>query len=94
MTTSDIPGWIQTAGAAVFTALTGAVIFLFKTSRSTKESDLKAENEAKAAMNVELKTQVNALEVESRECRKDREDLRVQVAQLSTRLEYVEKRVS
>jgi hypothetical protein len=69
-------------------------VFLFKTSRSTEAAGLKAEAEGKAAANVELKTQVQALEVESRECRKDREDLRVMVAQLTTRLEYVEKRVS
>jgi hypothetical protein len=94
MTTDDIPNWLQTGVMAVFGALTGAIVFLFKTSRSTEAADLKAEAQEKAALNVELKTQVQALEVESRECRKDREDLRVQVAQLSTRLEYVEKRIA
>jgi len=94
MTTSDIPGWLQTAGAAVFTALTGAVIFLFKTSRSTEAADLKAQSDSREASNTELKTQVKALEVEARDCRKDREELRVEVAQLRTRLEYVETRVS
>jgi len=94
MTTGELPGWIQTAAGAVFTALTGAIIYLFKTSRSTEASDLKAEVESRAASNTELKTQVKALEVEAKDCRKDREELRVQVAQLSTRLEFVEQRIA
>jgi chaperonin cofactor prefoldin len=89
-----ISGWVLAGIAAVITSLSSAVVFLFKSSRSIIESDLEKKVSSQQTAVTELRTQCEALHVEAKECRKDREDLRVTVAELSTRLEFVESRNS
>lgn|GEM_PF-2227156 len=76
----------------MISSLAGTVVYLFKTSRSTEIAALETNVAKHEAAITELRTQNGVLEADVSECRKDREDLRVMVGRLETRLEFVELR--
>jgi len=99
--------WISTAAAAVFGILTGAISKLWlKTVDDSKtllseakvrEATLSAEN---AALKKEFETRlataeakIEASSMEVKDCHRQREEIRVELASVKTRLEIIETRM-
>jgi PleD family two-component response regulator len=98
--TTDIYGWAMTGVAAVVTVLAGAVTKLWLKTVSDadrREKDLIAENVAlKKEFEVRLASAEKKIDEQVddvKECHRQREELRVKLAAMETRLELVESRM-
>lgn len=85
-----IPGWLVGWLGAIGTALAGAVVFLFKALSSNYAKQLQDTIARHDAEIGELKCDRDMMKDEAEQCRKDREELRSKVAELATRIEFLE----
>lgn len=91
--------WFWAAAATIIATLASAVAALYKAQIGMKDSEIKdlriREESMKAevlAVKNDYKSVVLKLEEEVKECRKDREELRVEMARMDTRLSMLEKK--
>jgi uncharacterized membrane protein len=89
----SLPAWITTGIVTMIVAMAGGIVGLFKLMRSDAAAQLAShdrdiiELKTQAAADREsAKQEVAALQQEARECRKDREQLKIALAQLEIKV--------
>lgn len=89
----NLPVWITTGIVAMIVAMASGMVGLFKLMRSDAAAQLAAHDKDIAELKLQAATdretakqEVLALQMEARECRKDREELKIALAQLSARV--------
>lgn len=82
--------WIIAAFTTVTTALSTVVAFLFKLRENENSTRLKEHKEEIEG----LKEVLTVVKKENDECKKDREELRIECAQIKTTLEFVSNKVA
>lgn len=90
--------WFWAAAATIIATLASVVAVLYKGQMAAKDTEIKDSRLREESMRAELvaakddyKSSITRLEGEIQECRKDREELRVEMARLDTRLSMLEK---
>ena len=90
--------WFWAAAATIIATLASVVSVLYKAQMSMKDSEIKSAECRETALKAELSQSRTAHEAaleklnkEVDECRKDREDLRVEMARFETRLAMLER---
>lgn len=91
-------GWFWAAAATIIGTLASAVAFMYRGQIAMKDAEIKAGKDREEILNKqydetkqEYQKVFDKLQEEIDECRKDREDLRVQMATVETRLALLEE---
>jgi peptidoglycan hydrolase CwlO-like protein len=90
--------WFWAAAATIIATLASVVSVLYKAQMSMKDAEIKSAECRESALKSELaqsrtahENALQKLNKEVDECRKDREDLRVEMARFETRLAMLER---
>ena len=88
MTTDQVSltGWVLAGIGVVISTLAGIVAKFYQGQVKSHENEIKDHKEEQ----VYLRSQIDTLTKEAAECRVDRESLRVELAKLQVRVEYLE----
>jgi hypothetical protein len=91
---SHLPQWVTIGIVAIISGLASAVVFMFKLGQSVAEKRLLEVQEDHTKDLARLLAENEVLKKETAECRKDREQTRIRLAALETRLEMISGDVS
>jgi hypothetical protein len=91
---SNLPAWVTAGIVAIIGGLASAVVFMFKLGQSVAEKRLIEVQEDHTRDIAILQASNEELKKETAQCRKDREELRVELAAIKTRLEMISGDVS
>ena len=86
---SGLPTWITAGIVSIIGALGSAVVLMFKLGKAETAKMLELEQQRHTKVLEQLSKDRDELQMEAKECRKDREDMRVQIARLETRIEIL-----
>jgi hypothetical protein len=85
VTTEESVGWIFGAAASIIATLASAVAFMFKLNESKNAEAIKKLETGQSA----LQTRCDILDKQNDDCVKDRDLIRVKLAEVETELKFV-----
>ncbi|WP_182864814.1 hypothetical protein [Stieleria mannarensis] len=90
---SSLPTWVTGGIVAIITSLASAVVFMFRLSTGQVAKQLEVVQESHTVEIAKLKSDRDTLKEEAARCRRDREELRVEIAEVNAQLNlYLELR--
>jgi len=93
VSSGTLPTWATVGIVAMITSLAGGIVGMFKLMRSdavaqlaSHEKDIEEIKKQAVSDRETLQQEVSALQIETRECRKDREELRIALGILEAKV--------